>query len=72
MHMYLYIQNNYTQHTHIVCKHKLLFWMRLIAINLCTALIVIRGLGSEVILFLNFMTVCWKSTNFRSGLFMRL
>jgi len=29
--VYLYIQNNYTQ-------HKLLFWMQLIAINLCTAL----------------------------------
>jgi len=23
MHMYLYIQNNYTQQTHILCKHKL-------------------------------------------------
>jgi len=25
--VYLYIQNNYT---HILCEHKLLFWMRLI------------------------------------------
>jgi len=40
MHMYLYTQNNYTQHTHIYyVNKKLLFWMRLIPINLCTALI---------------------------------
>jgi len=26
-------------HPHILCKHKLLFWMRLIAINRLTALI---------------------------------
>jgi len=25
-------------HAHILCKHKLLFWMRLIAINRLTAL----------------------------------
>jgi len=25
-------------HPHILCKHKLLFWMRLIAINRLTAL----------------------------------
>jgi len=30
MRVYLHIQNNYTQYTHILCKHKLLFWMRLI------------------------------------------
>jgi len=32
MHAYvfIYIQNNYTQHTQILCKHKLLLWMRLI------------------------------------------
>ncbi len=28
----------YTVHTHILCKQKLLFWMRLIAINRLTAL----------------------------------
>jgi len=34
---YLYIQINYTQ-TYILCKHKLLFWMRIIAINRCPSL----------------------------------
>ncbi len=33
----LYIHKIYTVHTHILCKLKLLFWMRLIAINLLTA-----------------------------------
>ncbi len=28
----------YTEHTHILCKQKLLFWMRLIEINRLTAL----------------------------------
>ncbi len=28
--VYLYIHNKYTQYTHILCKQKLLFWMRLI------------------------------------------
>jgi len=28
-------------HPHILCKHKLLFWMRLITINRLTALIYI-------------------------------
>ncbi len=28
--MYLYIHNKYTQYTDILCKQKLLFWMRLI------------------------------------------
>ncbi len=35
--MSLYIHNKYTQYTHILCKQKLLFWMRLIAINRLTA-----------------------------------
>jgi len=40
MHGYLYIQNNYIQHTQIYYVNtRLLFWMRLIAINFCTALI---------------------------------
>ncbi len=36
--LYLYIHNKYTQHTHILCKQKCLFWMRLITINHLTAL----------------------------------
>jgi len=40
MHVCVFIYTNYyTQHTHLLCERKLLFWMRLIAINLCTALI---------------------------------
>jgi len=39
--VYLYIQNNYIQHTQILCKHRLLFLMQLIAINFCTALMYI-------------------------------
>ncbi len=35
--LYLYIHNKYTQYTHILCKQKLLFWMRLITINHLTA-----------------------------------
>jgi len=32
MHVWVFIYTNllYTLHTHILCKHKLLFWMRLI------------------------------------------
>jgi len=42
--VFLYIQNNYTQCTTHICsimysKRKLLFWMRLIAINHLTALL---------------------------------
>ncbi len=36
--VYLFIHNN----THILCKQKLLFWMRLIAIIRLTALIIIN------------------------------
>ncbi len=39
--VYLYLHNKYTQYTHILCKQKLLFWMRLIANNRLTALILI-------------------------------
>ncbi len=35
----LYIHNKYTQYTHMFCKQKLIFWMRLIMINHLTALI---------------------------------
>jgi len=28
--IYIYTQHNYTQYTDVLCKHKLLFWMRLI------------------------------------------
>jgi len=31
----IYIYKIITVHPHILCKHKLLFWMRLIAINRC-------------------------------------
>jgi len=34
-------------HPHILCKHKLLFWMRLIATNRLTALIFIFILVTE-------------------------
>ncbi len=37
--VYLYIHNKCTQHTHILCKQKLSFWMRLITINRLTALL---------------------------------
>ncbi len=36
------IHNKYTQYTHILCKQKLLFWMRLITINRLTTLIQIE------------------------------
>ncbi len=38
--VYLYIHNKYTQYTHIYYVNKNLFWMRLIAINRLTALII--------------------------------
>jgi len=38
MHRYLYIQNNYIPHTQIYYVNTD-FWMRLIAINFCTALV---------------------------------
>ncbi len=37
--VYLYIKNKYTHYT--LCKQNILFWMRLIAINHLTALIII-------------------------------
>ncbi len=43
MYLYIYIYicicNKYTQYTHILCKQKLSFWMRLITINHLTALV---------------------------------
>ncbi len=39
--VWIYIHNKYTQHTRILCKQKLLFWMQLITINRWTALFVI-------------------------------
>ncbi len=36
--VYFYINNKYTQYTNILCKQKLLFRIRLIAINHLTAL----------------------------------
>ncbi len=44
--VYLYIDNKYI-HIHILCKQKLLFWMRLIVINRLTALIRIHLLYDE-------------------------
>ncbi len=42
MHVFvLFINNKYTPYTHILCKQKLLFRMRLITINRLTALIYI-------------------------------
>ncbi len=41
IYMHLCIHNKYTVHKHILCKQKRLFWMRLIAINCLTALILI-------------------------------
>jgi len=35
----LYIQNNYTQYTHVYWVNKLLFWMWIIAINHFTTLL---------------------------------
>jgi len=37
--IYIYTKELYTVHPQTLCKHKLLFWMRLIAINRLTALI---------------------------------
>ncbi len=46
---YLYI-HNYTKYTHIyiLCKQKLSFWMRLIAINTLTALFLMYPYWSEL------------------------
>jgi len=40
--VHLYIHNNYTHYTHIYYVHKLLFWMRLMAIHRFTALILTK------------------------------
>jgi len=40
--VFIYIQNNYAQCTHIYYVNKLLFWIRLIAINRLTAQIKIE------------------------------
>ncbi len=40
--VHLYIHNKYTQYTHIYYVNKQLFWMRLIAINCLTALIIMH------------------------------
>ncbi len=37
--LYIYIINIHSTHSYILCKQKLLFWMRLITINHLTALI---------------------------------
>jgi len=37
--VFIHIDNKYTQYTHIYYINKLLFWMRLIAINRLTATI---------------------------------
>ncbi len=43
IYIYIYIINVHsTVHTHILCKQKLLFWMRLIEINRSTALIYVH------------------------------
>ncbi len=42
VYLYIYIHNKYTEHTHILCKQKLLFCMQLIAINCLTALIFLQ------------------------------
>ncbi len=42
MHVYLYIHNKYTQHTHTLCTQKLLLWIQLITINHCPALKIIN------------------------------
>jgi len=38
-------------HPHILCKHKLLFWMRLIAINRLTALLIAFKNHSNILHF---------------------
>jgi len=48
--IYIYKIIVHTTHTYILCKHKLLFWMRLIAINRFTALIV-SGLQVYILQF---------------------
>jgi len=37
--IYIYKLIIHTTHTNILCKHKLLFWMRLIVINRCPSLL---------------------------------
>ncbi len=49
IYIYIYIYIN-IHSTHILCKQKLVFWMRLIAINHLTAVIVICLYASQEIL----------------------
>jgi len=45
-------------HPHILCKHKLLFWMRLIAMNRLTALIKIETTEETDTYILDALEVC--------------
>jgi len=53
---YLYTQINYTHYTHIyyVNKHKLLFWMRLIAINRCPSLAAFEQDTVQIVILLQY------------------
>jgi len=67
--VYLYIYNNYAWCTHIVlCKHKLVFWMRLIAINHLTALIKAKCLYYiKQTVNVNWITLQWFSNNWNTA-----
>ncbi len=56
---YLYIHNKYTQYTHILCKQKLLFWMRLFAINHLTALIYIQYIYIYIYIYIKKYMLFW-------------
>ncbi len=50
IYIYIHIINVHsTVHTHILCKQKLLFWMRLIEINRLTALIYVHNVNINIL-----------------------
>ncbi len=53
--LYIYIINIHSTHIHILCKQKLLFWMRLIVINRLTAQILIFFLKTIFNILSNFI-----------------
>jgi len=55
-------------HPHILCEHKLLFWMRLIVINRLTALVPMeRGLVSNIYIPCSPVVVTSSRVTMQSG-----
>jgi len=64
--VYLYIQINYTHYIHILCKHKLLFWMRIITINHCPSLLLYKSninLFDQQVPEQQFKIIFWTASN---------